>query len=306
MVAVMLLCAGYGTRLSPLTDECPKALVPVGDRPIIGHQLERLRAKLHQATIVANTHHFAEQISAFLDGYDPRVKVIIEPMLLGTAGGLRGALKHLGNGPILVANVDVISTINYLELLHNTSELSLTLAIAPMPLGKGTVGVDAQGKVVRLRGETFGKEVAGGDYLGTFAIGPELARRVPERGCLVSDFFLPLLRFDVPIGSSAQRGAWVDIGTIASYASCNFDWLRRRGLDYWLEPGSTISDGIELRETIVGRGSRIEGRGLLERVILWPYTHVQAPLSNVIVTASGTVVPISTTGPLSTLSGGGA
>ena len=292
MTAVMLLGAGHGTRLSPLTDECPKALVPIGDRPVIAHQIECVRAMLGEPSIIANGHHLAEQLVAFLCSYDPSVRVIVESTLLGTAGGLRGALKYLDRGPLLVANADVISTVNYRKILDIVTEQSIVLGVAPRPIGRGTLGLDNHGQIVRLRSEMFGVEFAGGDYLGAAAIGTKLLSRLPHRGCLVEDFMLPLLRTGTVIGSYVEKTKWLDIGTVSNYAFANFDWLREKSLDVWTASGTKISGRIDLHNAIVGRGAQVDGVGLLERVIIWPSAHVDAPLSNAIVTSAGMIVPI--------------
>ena len=294
MTAVMLLGAGHGTRLRPLTDECPKALVPIGDRPVIAHQIECLRAMLGEPAIIVNAHHLAGKLLTFLDTYDPSVRVIVESTLLGTAGGLHGALKYLDRGPLLVANVDVISTVNYREILDIVTEQSMVLAVAPQPTGRGTVGLDNLGRIVRLRSEVFGVEFAGGDYLGVAAIGSDLLPRLPDRGCLVEDFMLPLLRTGATIGSYVERTRWLDIGTVSTYALANFDWLREKSEDVWTASETKISGRIDLQNAIVGRGAQVDGQGLLERVIIWPLAHVDAPLSNAIVTSAGIIVPIST------------
>jgi len=292
MTAVMLLSAGHGTRLGPLTDERPKALVPLGDRPVIAHQIERVRAVLGQVQLVVNAHHLAKQIVVFLKAYDPEIQVLVEADLLGTAGGLRGALKYLGHEPLVVVNSDVISTINYPRLLRKVTEQSLVLCVAPRLPGQGTVGLDDHGRIVRLRNETFGIEVAGGDYLGVAAMGERIAERLPAKGCLVSDFMLPMLRSKLAIQSQLERAAWLDIGNLASYARANFDWLREQSLSAWADPASEISDQVSMNEAIVGCGALVGGQGPLRRVIIWPSAHLDAPLCNSIVMASGLVVPI--------------
>ncbi len=288
----MLLGAGHGTRLRPLTDERPKALVPIGDRPVIAHQLEGLQATLVKPNIVVNAHHLAEQIVEFLRVYDPRVQVIVETELLGTAGGVKGAAKLLGHDALIIVNADVLSVVNYSELLSNLSTCSIVLCMAPKPAGHGTVGVDEKCRIVRLRSETFGREAFGGDYIGVAAINPDTFCLLPERGCLVGDFILPLLRSGIEIHAHVVRTGWMDIGTIASYATANFNWLREQELTIWSDSETRISSGVSPSEVIVGRYAQISGTGPLRRVIIWPYAHLDAPLSNAIVTSSGSIVPI--------------
>ena len=289
MTAVMLLGAGHGTRLSPLTDECPKALVPIGDRPVIAHQIERLRANLREPTLIVNAHHLSQQLVEFLNTYDPNIRAIVEPTLLGTGGGVRGALKYASQGPLLVVNVDVLSRLNYSIMLGKVTEQSILLAIVPKAVGCGTVGVDERGRIVRLRSETFGAEFAGGDYLGVAAIGSERLSQLPASGCLVEDYMLPLLRAGAVIDTHAEQTEWLDIGTLSNYAAANFEWLRQRAVQAWSSPTASVSDQVELRDAIVGSDAQVDGQGLLERVIIWPSAHLDAPLSRAIVTSAGVI-----------------
>ena len=290
MTAVMLLGAGHGTRLSPLTDECPKALVPIGDRPVIAHQIERLRSNLGNPTLIVNAHHLSQQLAAFLGTYDQRVRVIVEPTLLGTAGGVHGALKYAAEGPLLVVNVDVLSRLNYSKMLSKVTKESILLAIVPKAVGCGTVGIDSFGRIVRLRAEKFGSEFAGGEYLGVAAIGSERLAQLPARGCLVEDYLLPLLRSGVAIDTYVEQTEWLDIGTVSNYAAANFAWLRQLSLPAWSSPAANVSSQIELRDAIVGSGAQVAGKGLLDRVIIWPSAHLDAPLSNAVVTSTGVIV----------------
>ena len=112
----MIFAAGMGTRLKPLTDTMPKALVPVAGQPLLQHVLN----KLHGAgidNIVVNVHHFADQITDYLKGTE--VKISDETsMLLETGGGLKKAQSLFGNDePILVHNVDILSNLDLKALI---------------------------------------------------------------------------------------------------------------------------------------------------------------------------------------------
>ncbi len=105
----MILAAGRGERMRPLTDHTPKPLLPVGGRPLIEHWLLRLRAAGYR-DLVINLHHLGGQIAARLgDGarFGLRIRYSREAVLLDTAGGIRHALPLLGDAPFLVVNGDV-------------------------------------------------------------------------------------------------------------------------------------------------------------------------------------------------------
>lgn len=118
----MILAAGEGTRLRPLTDRMPKALVPVRGRPLLAHVLDRLVAA-GATRIVVNTCRHGEQVEAYLSGHTPPgVEVLLSPEPGGpyeTGGGLLAAAPLFqGDGPILLHNVDVLSRIPLDELLR--------------------------------------------------------------------------------------------------------------------------------------------------------------------------------------------
>ncbi|WP_437960895.1 sugar phosphate nucleotidyltransferase [Sorangium sp. So ce119] len=196
MASAMILAAGLGTRLRPLTDELPKPLLWLGDRPLIAHIAEQLAAGgVRRAAL--NKSHLAERFSRDLIAAFPvPVDVLHEPEPFGTAGGLANAAGALGDGDVILWNGDILIDLDVAALCaaHGQRGAAATLAVAPRPAGEGTVGVGAQGEVVRLRGERFGEEVAGGDFVGVHVVGEALRRRLPPRGCMVGDVYLPWLR----------------------------------------------------------------------------------------------------------------
>jgi mannose-1-phosphate guanylyltransferase len=289
----MVLAAGFGTRLRPLTDERPKPLVPLGDRPLLAHILDGLR-QAGASRVVVNAHHLSTEISNFINTFDSEVDVIIEESILGTAGGVAGARPRLGVGPIIVHNGDIVANVPWSGLLQGLSTSEACLALARRPRGAGTVGVDAEGGVVRLRGELFGDEGYGGDFIGVLALGPQLLEGLPEQGCLVGDVLLPRLREGLRVRVAWVDDPWSDVGDLESYLIENIAWLKRggRNLDSWVAPGASVDAGVTLEATLVGAGARIEGSGTLRRCVVWPGARVQAPLTSAIVTTRGRLVPV--------------
>ena len=137
----MIFAAGLGTRLKPLTDTLPKALVPLAGKPLLQWQIERLKAA-GITDIVVNVHHFPDMIINYLhdnDNFGCRIAVSDErDMLLETGGGLRKAEALLGSGVqefrssgegILVCNVDILSNIDIPTLLnaYNPDEMGVVV-----------------------------------------------------------------------------------------------------------------------------------------------------------------------------------
>ncbi|GIT92556.1 nucleotidyltransferase [Jannaschia pagri] len=104
MIPTMIFAAGLGTRMRPLTDDQPKAMVRVAGRPMIDHALAQV-----DGPVVVNTHHFAHALQDHLANR-PDVTVIHEEILLETGGGLRNALPLLGDGPVMTLNSDSVWT----------------------------------------------------------------------------------------------------------------------------------------------------------------------------------------------------
>ncbi len=134
----MVLAAGLGTRLRPLTDERPKALVMLGGRALLEITLERLRS-FGVDEVIVNTHHFADMVEEYLrvhGNFGMRIEVSREETLLDTGGGLKKAawffLENGGSEPFLVHNVDVMSTIDLGRMVafHRQRDALATLAVA--------------------------------------------------------------------------------------------------------------------------------------------------------------------------------
>lgn len=291
MASAMILAAGLGTRLRPLTEELPKPLVPVGARPLVAHVAERLaRAGLARAAL--NVHHLPEAFTPEVRALVPlTLDVVHEPKLLGTAGGVANARALLGDGDVVVWNGDILAGVDVAALLaaHAASGAEATLAFAPRPAGDGTMGLGASGEVVRLRAERVGVEARGGDFLGVHVIGPALRFALPGEGCLVGDAYLPALRRGARLASFAVEAPWHDVGTLAAYLRANARWLEERGEPAFVAETARVAAGVRCAGSVVGEGATIEGEGELARCVVWPGARAVAPLADAVVTTRGRV-----------------
>lgn len=130
----MIFAAGLGTRLKPLTDEMPKALVPVCGQPLLYHVLEKLKAA-GADDVVVNVHHFPDMIRQWIEHHDTGIKVSISDerdFLRETGGGIRYAEPLLkGSGGFLVHNVDILSNLDIpwmMSQIHGTSLSTLVVS----------------------------------------------------------------------------------------------------------------------------------------------------------------------------------
>jgi NDP-sugar pyrophosphorylase family protein len=149
------------------------------------------------------------------------------------------------------------------------------------------------GQVVRLRGEVFGDESQGGDYVGIAALGADVLSQLPATGCLIGDVALPLLRGGAVLETATVDGAWSDLGDPGAYLRANMQWLEDEvpGCVY-VGPGARIAAGVRLERAIIGEGAVVEGHGPVSGVVAWPKAQLRAPLRNAIVTSAGRVVEL--------------
>jgi MurNAc alpha-1-phosphate uridylyltransferase len=184
----MVLAAGLGTRMRPLTDTTPKPLVPVAGKPLIDHVLDRL-ADAGVARAVVNVHYLAEQIIAHTAGRaTPRVTISDERgLLLGTGGGVVKALPELGPEPFFHINSDTIwidgvtPNLTRLADAFDPAAMDALLLLAPTT---GSIGYSGRGDFAslpdgRLRRRAE-REVAPYVYAGAASLAPALFKDAPR------------------------------------------------------------------------------------------------------------------------------
>jgi mannose-1-phosphate guanylyltransferase len=272
----MVLCAGLGTRLRPLTDHLPKPAVPVAGLPLVRWSLALLAGAGVRRAVV-NVFHLAEVMAAVAveAGRAVGVEVAVsrEAVLAGTGGALREARALLrGASEVLLVNGDVLFGADLPAALahHRASGALATMLLLPMPPGAAfaTVDLDPTGAVRRIAGQGAAAEVAlvPWHFGGVHVLSPGLLERVPGEPFLADvnrHVYPPLL------GSGAVRGLvspgyWNDLGTPARYLEATADVLSGRvplarfpGADPW--PGCELAPGAEpSRRICAARGARID------------------------------------------------
>lgn len=285
---VFFLAAGFGTRLRPLTEHVPKALVPVGNEP----QLFRLAARYPEAHLVVNAHHLGAALEAAVRQWERETGrpmfVSTEHDVLGTAGGIRAARSAFAPGPVLVHNADIeVPVATTRTLAIDEGSLAMLLVSADAPAGSGNVGLDAERRVVRLRAvKTGAPEVSSCNYLGVAVLAPQLLEVLPEVGCLVGDVWIPqllagaTLRVSDPETSRIAGAGFHDLGTPRSYLDANLAWLHHEGLRVRAEAGARLH--VECMDVLAAAGARLEAP--CERVVVWPGGSCDRPLHDAIVT----------------------
>lgn len=229
----MILAAGEGSRLRPLTSEIPKSLLPVGDTQIIVHQLRWLR--IHGVSEVAiNLHHFGEKIQNELgDGsqFGMRIYYSHEEELLGTAGGVK-KMEYLFNDTFFIIYGDIYTILNLSEMaeVHIQKKALITVALfnTLKPWEVGIVEINDDYKLLSFtekppKGTEKGNLSNGGIYI----VEPGIFNYIPE--ATHYDFghnvFPQLMAEDIPVyGYVLRPGDYlIDIGTIENYRQVNED-----------------------------------------------------------------------------------
>lgn len=227
----MVLAAGLGTRLRPLTDDRPKALVEVAGRTLLEITLSRLRTfGIRDVTI--NLHHFADMVVAYLkahDNFGMRIEISREDVLLDTGGGLkkaghffRGTASH-PDEPFVLHNVDVISTIDLRRMVqfHADNQALATLAVQDRETSRYLLfdgklqlcgrrsGRDGKSELVRPSPETQAQAFA-----GIHVISPRLIPMLVEVGAFsIINSYLRLAAEDEKIMAfRADEYYWRDLG----------------------------------------------------------------------------------------------
>jgi len=294
----LVLAAGRGERLRPLTLEIPKPLLPVAGRPLAAWTLDRL-ARIGCGAAALNLHHLGDPIRA---GFGERFGAMplvysAEPELLGTGGALPPLADFFAAGErLLLVNGDSLCRWPLAELLarHRARGASATLLVHarvdPRAFGGGVAVED--GRIVAFRPSSLAWQAARRRrvFAGAAVLEPELVARLPEGPSdIVSALYEPLLVAGERISALATSRAWFDLGTPERYLEGALAWAligRPEGAAWSaadaeiaasarlrrvaVETGATIGPRARLRETLVLPGARIGAGAQLERCIVGP------------------------------------
>ena len=228
----MILAAGLGTRLRPLTDVTPKPLLPVAGTPMIVWNL--LLLKRHGIReVVINLHHLGAMIPQALgDGSAFGMRLIYsnEPVILGTGGGIKQAEPHFHGEPVLILNGDTLFELDLGALIafHVAQQAAATLVLRQDPEAArwGLVEVTDRGEVVRItgRGRTETIPTTGRMFAGIHILHPRLLRDVPVgKESSIIDAYVRGIQEGERILGYDFSGYWSDVGTPERYAQAEQD-----------------------------------------------------------------------------------
>lgn len=266
----MILAAGLGTRLRPLTSEKPKPLVPIGNIPIINLLIQYLKG--HGINkIIVNAHHHYQQVIDHLDGGKPfgiDIEVRVEPEILGTGGGIKNTEDFWDADPFLVINSDILTNIDlslaYDEHRRNKNKVTLVLHDYK---AFNQILIDEHLNILDIGPESSPGRLA---FTGIHIIEPEVLNNI-QKGKVsnIIDCYRELIRSGIPIRAHLSQGHyWRDIGTVESYMLANKESLKDDL--FHMGSGSRIHGSARIEGwAVMGEKSLLEEDVEIRRSILW-------------------------------------
>ncbi len=241
-VTGMILAAGFGTRLQPLTNMLPKALIPFLGKPMIDYVINKMK-DFGIERIVVNVHHHREKIIEYLTNKDFGVEIKVSDEKdehLLTGGGIKKATKYFQNSDnILVHNADIISSVNYTEFLsfHEDRHARITLAVRSKDDSRvfcfnkqmeltGWMNKKT-GKVRKSKVNETPKEYG---FNGIYLLSAQALKEFPEmKKFSVVDFFLEYTKTNPVLGFVDNSPYWFDLGSVEKIEKAE-NYFRKEGI----------------------------------------------------------------------------
>ncbi|MBI5419896.1 MAG: NDP-sugar synthase [Deltaproteobacteria bacterium] len=289
----MILAAGLGTRLRPLSYELPKPIIPVLGRPLCTYNMEFL-AKAGVKAFVLNLHRQPKLIQQRVTGWAGkkiRVDYTVEPEILGTGGGIRNAMGFFSSGTFATANSDTVVRFPFGPALsfHREKKAQATLVLFPDPEKRYTpVWTDDTGRITGF-GSDPGSGTRSGFYTGFQIVEPGLLLRIPpgRATCIIRDTYTPLVKERGPVFGYVSSGYFRDFGSPADYLSGTLALLSERSAEsappapsaagvritppVYISPGAKISPGAIIGpDAVIEEGAAVAEGATVTRSILWP------------------------------------
>lgn len=293
----MILAAGYGSRLKPLTSRVPKALVGCAGMRLVDSALD-LVMKAGIKRVVINTHHLGEELERRLNHWKPPSLELIwsyEEEIRGTGGGLHGAQEYFDE-TVLVINADILIELDLeaMAYAHRSSGALATMALHPADEGEdlGVVRTDYENRVTDIiggvtkleEGPAWDAESTGAPQLlsekgsphyfrGVHMVEPEFLERIPddEFSCIVRDTYIPQIHRGAHVHGHVIKGRWADAGTPERLMAAHHLFWPEGQEEPIVGGGAYIGLKTELKgRTQICDGANVGHSCLLENVIVQP------------------------------------
>ncbi|MBN1905028.1 MAG: NDP-sugar synthase [Deltaproteobacteria bacterium] len=280
----MIMAAGFGTRLKPLTDKIPKALVPVLNRPILERNIEYL-AGFGIKDIIINAHYHMAQIESYLKGCKipwVNLSISLEPEILGTGGGLSNCRAFLKDDTFMLINSDILTNIDLDKAVesHKKSGAIVTMVLHDYPLFNQ---VEVKNNTVNK----IYKDAAPGRFAftGIHVLSPSVFDWLPQKGYsdIISECYRPMIESGKSINAHMVKGHyWYDIGTIDSYIKASLDFLRLenrqiyKGDNLRLDASATVKNWAIIGNNVtIGKDVVIDSSIIMDNVVIKNGTHIK-------------------------------
>ena len=222
----MILAAGLGTRLRPLTDRIPKPLLPVAGRPMIDYTLAWVAAAGIRQVMI-NLHHMGDRIRQTVgrERFGLEISYSEEPVILGTGGGLKRVERFFTDSPFLVVNADVLTAVDLKAVVrtHLATQPLATLVVRrdPEVAAYGALGIDRDGRIHRFlgRGPQPSPSLEDVMFTGIHVVDPRVLAYLPAAGAFspITDAYIAIVERGAPLMGYLTDAPWIDIGTPERY-----------------------------------------------------------------------------------------
>src|SRR5256714_1171765 len=279
------MAGGEGSRLRPLTINRPKPMVPIVDKPCLGHIFELLKRHGIEESFVTLQYLASVIQDSYGDGggVGMRLRYSIEETPLGTGGSVRQIAGDL-DGTFLVISGDALTDIDLSKVIafhrERNAAVTLTLVHVPNPLEYGVVITGEDGRITKfLEKPSWGEVFSDTINTGIYVIEPRVMERfaVGEVFDFSKDLFPRLLAEGEPLFGYVAEGYWTDVGSIAEYARANADLLRGKvkleDLGNELMPGVWTAGDVDINESAKLTGPIFLGEG----VKIGPHVEIIGP-----------------------------
>lgn len=272
--AAMVLAAGRGERMKPLTRVLPKPALPILDRPLVAWAVDQA-VNAGVAQVAVNTWHLAERMEDELERLRTPIRMAVsrEHELMDTAGGLALARERgiLGtHGPVLVVNGDCLYGLMLDQLLESHARRGdeVTLALLPHlnPARWARVNLDADGRVRAIHPPGSPRE---GEvpllYPGVMVVSREVLASLPvEPGGIPEKLWQPAMERG-RLGGVVVTGHWREVGTPAAYLEAVLKRLGERG---WVSPDARVAPGATVGRSMIGAGAAVDDGAVVAESIV--------------------------------------
>ena len=302
----ILLAGGKGTRLRPLTVHTPKPIVPIFNRPFLYYQIDLLRQVPEIDEVILSLNYQPRRIEEIFgegEGLGLKLRYVVEPMPLGTAGAVRYAGDSLTES-VVVFNGDVLTQVDLgaVLALHRERRARATIVLTPVdnPRAYGLVETDAKRNIRRFLEKPGEDEITCNTInAGIYVLEPDTFDRIPKETAwsIERSFFPSLIDRGETFVAYVYDGYWIDIGTPAKYLQVHRDIMdgRYQAPPFagapgrpWIAEGARVEDGAELHGpcfvdegavlkagsrilpySVIGRQTHVEEAAVIDGAIIW-------------------------------------